>query len=151
MKKTLSISINKLAKLIDENKPCISCGSYEPLEAGHYKSVGAFANMQWYIHNIHGQCHYCNQHLSGNSKAYRIGLERRYGTDYVEMIESFNANNKVLKLNRYDIAEMTKTIKLWTTIIEQDGRFKDLSSTDERHKNLRIIIDNHFKNEGYYK
>lgn len=141
MKKTLSISINKLVKLIDENKPCISCGSYEPLEAGHYKSVGAFANMQWYIHNIHGQCHYCNQHLSGNSKAYRIGLERRYGSDYVEMIESFNANNKLLKLNRYDIAEIIKTINLFTKVIEQDPQVK----------NLRNTIDNHFKSKNYYK
>jgi hypothetical protein len=141
MKKTLSISINKLAKLIDENKPCISCGSYEPLEAGHFKSVGAFINMQWYIHNIHGQCHYCNQHLSGNSKAYRIGLERRYGIDYVEMIELFNANNKLLKLNRYDIAEMIKTINLFTKVIEQDPQVK----------NLRNTIDNHFKSKNYYK
>jgi hypothetical protein len=141
MKKTLSISINKLAKLIDENKPCISCGSYEPLEAGHFKSVGAFVNMQWYIHNIHGQCHYCNKHLSGNSKAYRIGLERRYGSDYVEMIESFNVNNKLLKLNRYDIAEMIKTINLFTKVIEQDPQVN----------NLRNIIDNHFKKEGFYK
>jgi len=141
MKKTLSISINKLVKLIDENKPCISCGSYEPLEAGHFKSVGAFVNMQWYIHNIHGQCHYCNQHLSGNQKAYRIGLERRYGTDYVEMIESFNANNKLLKLNRYDIAEMIKTINLFTKVIEQDPQVK----------NLRNTIDNHFKSKNYYK
>jgi hypothetical protein len=141
MKKTLSISINKLVKLIDENKPCISCGSYEPLEAGHFKSVGAFANMQWYIHNIHGQCHYCNQHLSGNSKAYRIGLERRYGSDYVEMIESFNANNKLLKLNRYDIAEIIKTINLFTKVIEQDPQVK----------NLRNTIDNHFKSKNYYK
>jgi hypothetical protein len=141
MKKTLSISINKLAKLIDENKPCISCGSYEPLEAGHYKSVGAFANMQWYIHNIHGQCHYCNQHLSGNQKAYRIGLERRYGSEYVEMIESFNANNKLLKLNRYDISEMIKTINLFTKVIEQDPQVK----------NLRNTIDNHFKSKNYYK
>jgi hypothetical protein len=141
MKKTLSISINKLVKLIDENKPCISCGSYEPLEAGHFKSVGAFVNMQWYIHNIHGQCHYCNQHLSGNSKAYRIGLERRYGIDYVEMIESFNVNNKLLKLNRYDISEMIKTINLFTKVIEQDPQVN----------NLRNIIDNHFKKEGFYK
>ena len=141
MKKILSISINKLVKLIDYNKPCISCGSYEPLEAGHYKSVGAFVNMQWYIHNIHGQCHYCNQHLSGNSKAYRIGLERRYGADYVEMIESFNANNKLLKLNRYDIAEMIKTINLFTKVIEQDPQVK----------NLRNTIDNHFKSKNYYK
>jgi hypothetical protein len=141
MKKTLSIYINKLVKLIDENKPCISCGSYEPLEAGHFKSVGAFVNMQWYIHNIHGQCHYCNQHLSGNSKAYRIGLERRYGIEYVEMIESFNANNKVLKLNRYDISEMIKTINLFTKVIEQDSQVK----------NLRNTIDNHFKSKNYYK
>jgi len=141
MKKRLSISINKLVKLIDENKPCISCGSYEPLEAGHFKSVGAFINMQWYIHNIHGQCHYCNQHLSGNSKSYRIGLERRYGTDYVEMIESFNANNKLLKLNRYDISEMIKTINLFTKVIEQDPQVK----------NLRNTIDNHFKSKNYYK
>jgi hypothetical protein len=140
MRKTLSISINKLVKLIDENKPCISCGSYEPLEAGHYKSVGAFINMQWYIHNIHGQCHYCNQHLSGNQKAYRIGLERRYGIDYVEMIESFNANNKVLKLNRYDITEMIKTINLFTKVIKQDPQVK----------NLRNTIDNHFKSKNYY-
>ncbi len=127
--------------MIDENKPCISCGSYEPLEAGHFKSVGAFVNMQWYIHNIHGQCHYCNQHLSGNSKAYRIGLERRYGIEYVEMIESFNANNKLLKLNRYDISEMIKTINLFTKVIEQDPQVK----------NLRNTIDNHFKKEGFYK
>jgi hypothetical protein len=140
MKQKLSMSINKLAKLIDYNRPCISCGSYEPLEAGHYYSVGAFANMQWYIHNIHGQCHYCNQHLTGNREAYRQGLLQRYGTGYVDMLESFNAKNKLLKLNRYDIAELIKTINLFIKVLEQDQTIP----------NFRNIIDNHFKNNGYY-
>ena len=140
MKKKLSISINKLAKLIDYNRPCISCGSYEPLEAGHYYSVGAFANMQWYIHNIHGQCHFCNQNLSGNRKAYRIGLVQRYGQDYVDTLEAFNSKNKLLKLNRYDIAELIKTINLFIKVIEHDPQIK----------NLRNTIDNHFKTQNYY-
>ena len=140
MKKRLSISINKLAKLIDYNRPCISCGSFEPLEAGHYYSVGAFANMQWYIHNIHGQCHFCNHNLSGNRKAYRIGLVQRYGKDYVDTLEAFNSKNKLLKLNRYDIAELIKTINLFIKVIEHDPQIK----------NLRNTIDNHFKTQNYY-
>lgn len=140
MKKRLSISINKLAKLIDYNRPCISCGSFEPLEAGHYYSVGAFANMQWYIHNIHGQCHYCNHNLSGNRKGYRNGLLERYGQEYVDTLEAFNSKNKLLKLNRYDIAELTKTINLFIKVIEHDPQIK----------NLRNTIDNHFKTQNYY-
>ncbi|MHB8914933.1 MAG: recombination protein NinG [Thiobacillus sp.] len=67
---------------------CISCGTHNGKQnGGHYRSVGANAEMRFVEENIHLQCERCNSYLSGNILGYRMGLIARYGLEYVEKLE----------------------------------------------------------------
>jgi len=74
----------------DDVASCISCGkvgSIKLMDGGHYisraKTITAFSPL-----NVHAQCKYCNQHLSGNLVEYRKGLITKIGIDSVEFLES---------------------------------------------------------------
>ncbi len=87
----LQAEINEIVRLIDIDKPCVSCdyiGTNRQFHAGHYYSVGAYPELRFNLHNIHKQCSICNNHLSGNQNEYRKGLISRYGKDYLKNIEN---------------------------------------------------------------
>jgi len=85
-------AFNSYIRARDAGKPCISCG--KPLgtqpntyDCGHYRSIGSAPHLRFAEDNAHGQCKYCNNHLSGNHVAYRQGLLERLGESAVELIE----------------------------------------------------------------
>ncbi|RYM64728.1 Bacteriophage Lambda NinG protein [Serratia quinivorans] len=67
----------------DYGKPCISCGQpmadsgFSKMECGHYRSRGAAIHLRFHLHNMNGQCHHCNQVLSGNREGFMLGLTAR--------------------------------------------------------------------------
>ncbi len=71
----------------DEGKPCISCGSYNVSDAGHYYSAGHYPALEFDEDNVHGQCRHCNSFLSGNLIEYRKGLLTKIGGDRVEFLD----------------------------------------------------------------
>lgn len=81
--------VNKLVRERDFGKPCISCGEFKKLFAGHYISVGRSKALRYNLDNIHGQCFECNNLKSGNLKSYRIGLIERFGVEFVERLENY--------------------------------------------------------------
>lgn len=84
-------AINQYVRVRDRDKPCISCGEYRELQAGHYLTR---SELRFDERNIHGQCRHCNIDLSGNRAAYRLGLIDRYGLEYVESIECHISEGK---------------------------------------------------------
>lgn len=79
--------VNKEVRKRDEEQPCISCGKFTKLEAGHYIPISKSKKLRYDKRNIHGQCGYCNRFLYGNYKAFRLGLIARYGLEFVESLE----------------------------------------------------------------
>ncbi len=82
-------AFNKVIRLRDAKLPCVSClrfhdGSYD---AGHYRTVGSSPALRFDEANVHRQCVPCNQHLHGNTVAYRAELLRRVGPAEVDRIE----------------------------------------------------------------
>lgn len=78
---------NKFIRERDKGKPCISCGKTNgTLQAGHYYKVN-IASIRFDEDNVHGECEYCNgfdiDHLIG----YRKGLVKRYGEDFVKILD----------------------------------------------------------------
>lgn len=73
----------------DADQPCISCGRHHQgkYDAGHYRSVGSNPALRFEPLNCHRQCVPCNQHKSGNSIEYRIGLVARIGAEAVAWLE----------------------------------------------------------------
>ncbi len=90
------VAINRYVCLRDYGKPCISCGQpmadsgSSKMECGHYRSRGAAKHLRFHLHNMHGQCHHCNQVLSGNRKGFMRGLTARIGPEKVEAINNDN-------------------------------------------------------------
>lgn len=94
--KLTQLTVNKLVRLLDQGKPCISCGEYRELEAGHYRSVGSMPSLRFDTRNIHGQCRPCNgggtrSHKRGKNPAlvrdmFEAGLRERLGDDCVDWL-----------------------------------------------------------------
>jgi hypothetical protein len=87
-------AVNKQVRERDHGKPCISCGKYSKLEAGHYIPISKSKKLRYDLRNIHGQCATCNRFLDGNYKAYRVGLIERCGIDFVETLEQDLKNSQ---------------------------------------------------------
>jgi hypothetical protein len=90
------VAINRYVCLRDYGKPCISCGQpmtdsgFSKLECGHYRSRGAAKHLRFHLHNMNGQCHHCNQVLSGNREGFKLGLTSRIGQQKVEALNNDN-------------------------------------------------------------
>lgn len=77
----------------DKDKPCISCGDgwgTVQWEAGHYQAVGSKYRksfLRFDPRNIHKQCNTCNCNKDGNVAEYSLGLDDRYGREYLEELK----------------------------------------------------------------
>ena len=58
------------------DKVCITCGSSNGLQAGHFVHGD---NMDFVIENINAQCVRCNKWLHGNLGVYAIKIDEKYG------------------------------------------------------------------------
>lgn len=102
---------NRFIRLRDQDKPCISCGRFHSgkYDAGHYLSVGGHPELRFHEDNVHRQCVPCNQHKSGNSIEYRLGLIERIGIERVEFLE--RKDHPPLKLSADDIKDLIRFYK----------------------------------------
>lgn len=108
---------NKLVRLLDHGKPCISCDEYRPLEAGHFRSVGSCPELRYCLLQIHGQCRACNQagtrRMNRGRKPevvaaeYERLLRRRMGDEVVDWIKAPHP------INHYTIEELIDMRKLF--------------------------------------
>ena len=89
---------NKYIRNRDFGKPCISCGKYTELQAGHFFSAGQFSALRFTENNIHGQCKKCNYFLSGNLLNYQKNLIDRIGMDEFLKLEELK---DIYKRSRY--------------------------------------------------
>ncbi len=83
--------INKLIMEIYRDKPCISCGSPNISEAGHFFHAGSkyrTSRFRFDLRNIRPQCGHCNRHAGGgNQHGYRLGYIARHGIQAFEELE----------------------------------------------------------------
>jgi len=86
--KQATIVFNAWIRKRDEGKPCISCGKYVPLEAGHYYNAKQFPELRLDEINVNGQCIPCNRMEEGNVKGYFDGLIMKYGIDEIKELQT---------------------------------------------------------------
>ncbi len=84
LKKLAEKHFNRFIRLRDQDKPCISCGKFTTLQAGHFYSGGHYSALKFDEDNCHGQCLRCNYFLSGNLIEYEKSLRQRIGDKRVE-------------------------------------------------------------------
>ena len=95
----------------DEGQPCISCGSNNGNQAGHYFPVKGFASLRFNEWNVNLQCAYCNMHRYGNQAMYRIGLTQKIGEQAVRDLERIAVNERVKKWTRPELYEIINKYK----------------------------------------
>ncbi len=71
----------------DEGAACISCGSNNANQAGHFMSSGHYPELRFNPDNVHLQCSHCNLYLHGNLLEYRKGLIQKIGKERVEKLD----------------------------------------------------------------
>ena len=87
LKKIAQRHVNEYIRLRDAGEPCISCGNYRTLQAGHFIAAGSCDGLRFDLDNVNGQCKKCNYFLSGNQLEYRKNLLKKIGLKRVENLE----------------------------------------------------------------
>lgn len=140
LQKILQKIINEIVRIIDIDKPCISCGHGKEIwtrrrDAGHFYAVGGnYNSLRYNMHIIHCQCIQCNVFLHSNNKNYIDGLIKRYGIDYYNMIESLPQKYKELHLTKEDLKEAIKQARFVKKELLSGKDF----TRDEINKIIRI-------------
>jgi hypothetical protein len=83
LREKAGMKFRKWIRSRDHDQPCISCGSWNTSDAGHYYSAGHYPELEFNEDNVHGQCRKCNMFLSGNLLEYRKGLIKKIGEQRV--------------------------------------------------------------------
>lgn len=104
---------NKFIRERDKNKPCVSCGDYKELQAGHFYSAGHYSALRFDENNVHGQCIRCNMYLSGNLNEYRKKIVKRIGinalADLDFKVDYYKKHN--YKWDRFSLIEIIEKYK----------------------------------------
>ncbi len=122
--KQLQTEVNKIVRLIDFDKGCISCSHgidkfTRQAHAGHKKSVGSNPTLRYHLDNIHKQCSICNAQLGGNPHEYYKGLVKRYGKEYADSVETLSAKYKRLNLTVNELKDIITVARRIVREIEQ--------------------------------
>lgn len=97
----------------DMSQPCISCGRYSQLQAGHFYSAGHYPILRYNENNVHGQCLRCNYYLSGDLSNYRMNLLKKIGEIEVMDLDRLAAQGKKInhKWDRFTLIEIIEKYK----------------------------------------
>lgn len=113
LKATAVRHFHKFIRERDKDKPCVSCGKYTTLQAGHFYSAGNFPETRFSERNVHGQCKKCNYYLSGNLIPYQQELINRIGQERFEILQNTIAMSKRtrFKWDRFYLIEIIEKYK----------------------------------------
>jgi hypothetical protein len=101
--KKLERVFNAYIRERDKELGCISCGSFNEIQAGHFYSAGHFSWLRFNEDNVHSQCKRCNYFLRGNLLPYRERLIKKIGTIPFQQLEIKSQIRKVNKYSRFEL------------------------------------------------
>ena len=137
----LQRNINLLSRMIDASfgfNTCIDCGKPfgKQIDAAHFHNVKGNEQLRFNLHNLHSAKSDCNQYSSEHKVGYKLGLTIRYGSMYLNQVESLKTEVKELKLNAVEIAEKLKLVR---HIIRNFDKYKFDNALIARNQFNKII------------
>ena len=113
LKKDCQDVFNKFIRLRDKDKPCISCGQFKTLQAGHFYTVKQYDGLRFNEDNVHGECAYCNLFDGMHLLNYAANLKNRIGEQRcAELEQRANLYKKDgYKWTRSELMELIKKYK----------------------------------------
>lgn len=106
MLKKAQIIFNRWVRKRDEARGCISCGTGEVRNAGHYYHGHLYSALRFNEINVQGQCITCNYAKAGNPEGFRKGLIKRYGEEKVLLLDSAARAKK--KWSKFELEAIIK-------------------------------------------
>lgn len=110
LKNELQIIFNEFIRLRDKGKPCISCGKFHKLQAGHFFAVSGYDGLRYDEDNVHGECAHCNGFDQSHLISYADNLKYRIGmTRYLRLkkrAKDYKKNGN--KFMKYELEEKIK-------------------------------------------
>jgi hypothetical protein len=83
------------------DKKCVTCGSTENLQAGHFiKASQCYNYFNFDEQNVHAQCTKCNVFLDGNYIEYTLFMQREYGLEVVDELKQRNLAHSTIKATK---------------------------------------------------
>lgn len=115
-RKYLQDEINKLARMIDAKfyNDCIDCGKPygdNKIDACHLISRKKNSSLKWNLHNLHGGHSQCNVFNENHESAYKEGLKKRYGIEYLEMVENLPVQYREIKLSNQEVHDKLTIVR----------------------------------------
>lgn len=97
----------------DAGQRCISCGGYNPTDAGHYYSAGHYPELEFDPDNVHLQCKQCNLFKHGNGPEYRARLTVKIGEERIKRLDFIVAASRQTgyKHDRFRLIEIINQYK----------------------------------------
>jgi hypothetical protein len=114
---------NKYIRLRDRDLGCISCGSFNEIQAGHFYNVGHYSWLRFDENNVHSQCKRCNYFLRGNLLQYRPRLINKIGAIPFEQLEIRSQIKQVKKYGKFELEQLIKYYQ---------QKIKALNNTEKR-------------------
>jgi len=102
LKKKAVLIFNTWIRKRDDGLGCISCGSLNQIQAGHFYSAGKHDSMRFEEDNVNSQCKHCNYFMSGNLLNYRKNLINKIGLERVERLDMLAEMNKRTRNHKWD-------------------------------------------------
>lgn len=100
----------------DSDQPCISCGKFTTLQAGHYHSAGKHNHLRFNEDNVNGQCLRCNYFDSSNALKYRMNLVKKIGEARVKKLDNMAMDRATHKNDRFYFIEI---IEKYSQLLKQ--------------------------------
>ena len=94
VKQDLQKIVNKYIRLRDSGKPCVSCGQFKVLQAGHYYAVSGYDALRFDPDNIHGECSGCNCFNESHLILYSKNILDRIGVESLKELDERAAEYK---------------------------------------------------------
>jgi hypothetical protein len=145
-KKSLQTEINKLSRMIDAHfkYKCIDCNEdyTGQIDAAHFKDVGGNNTIRYNLHNIHSSRAYCNRYSNDHKTGYEIGIESRYGLEYLEQLKELTNKYTYIKFNYELIKTALKTTRSIIRNFEDEIKLHSNGKESREYFNNKIGIYN---------
>ncbi len=106
-KKAQEVFNTYIREIRDKDCFCISCGSPNGNQCGHYYSRGSHPGLALVELNVGKQCTHCNLYNHGALIGFRAGLIKKWGEDEVKKLDDMaqSLKRQVWKPDRFFFIE----------------------------------------------